>query len=75
MVKITVQLTNVSETHDQSRIRLLEGYRIFLVLMNNACPILIGSFTILGRKLNQSRAINAYASTKCFRYDLCLQTS
>lgn len=75
MVKITVQLTNVSETHDQSRIRLLKGYRIFLVLMNNACPILIGPFTILGRKLNQSRAINAYASTKCFRYDLCLQTS
>lgn len=36
--------------------------------MNNACPILIGSFTILERKLNQSRAINAYASTKCFRY-------
>lgn len=52
-----------------------KGYRIFLVLMNNACPILIGSFTILGRKLNQSRAINAYASTKRFRYDICLQTS
>lgn len=69
MVKITVQLTNVSETHDQSRIRLLER------LQNFSCPILIGSFTILGRKLNQSRAINAYASTKCFHYDLCLQTS
>lgn len=29
MVKIPVQLTNVSETHDQSRIRLLERLQNF----------------------------------------------